>query len=193
MLRTTKTIALMTILIFSVLVVTENDADAFFIFGRKKQTKPAQTKRVQQITPKAAQPIDKNTFNKKATAFLTDKRWKNGAVYGSSQRPKLSKYGSVGCCAYAADFVQYVFGKSSPRSGTEFRSLAQVRAGDILVLSGPPHWIVVLSRNGNILTTTEGNWMGKVAAVKGAYTINGNTLMRSGKKFRTFSLGYHYM
>ena len=190
MLRTTKTITLMTILMLSVLVITESDAHAFSIFGQKKQTKPAQ--RIQQVPP-AVQPINKNTFNKKATAFLTDKRWKNGAVYGSSQRPKLSKYGSVGCCAYAADFVQYVFDKGSPRSGTEFRSLAQVRAGDILVLSSPPHWIVVLSRNGNILTTTEGNWMGKVAAVKGAYTINGNTLMRSGKKFRTFSLGYHYM
>ena len=191
MLRTTKTLAIMTILMFSVLVVTESDAHAF-ILGRKKSTKPAQPKRVQPVTP-TAQPITKNTFTQKATAFLTDKRWRSGATYNSSQKPKLSTYSCVGCCAYAADFVAYVFGKSSPRSGTEFRNLAQVRAGDILVLSGPPHWIVVLSRNGNTLTTTEGNWMGKVVAVKGAYTINGNTLMRNGKKFRTFSLGYHYM
>ena len=190
MLKTTsKTLAFVLLIMLSVLVVTENASHAF-IFGRKKQTPPAQ--RVQPASP-PPQPINKNTFNQKATAFLKDKRWKNGAVYNSSQKPKLSKYGCVGCCAYAADFAAYVFGKDSPRSGTEFRSLSQVRAGDILVLSGPPHWIVVLSRNGNILTTTEGNWMGKVVAVKGAYTINGNTLMRNGKKFRTFAGGYHFM
>ena len=192
----TKTLSLLTLLILATTTLTCNEAYSYtdpvqqiLQWMKRKpstqQTKPAPAKKNNNKTD--------NTYNRKATAFLTDKRWKNGAVYNSSQKPKLSKYNCVGCCAYAADFVAYVFGKDSPRSGTEFRSLSQVRAGDLLVLSGPPHWIVVLSRNGNILTTTEGNWMGKVVAVKGAYTINGNTLMRNGKKFRTFSLGYHYM
>ncbi len=126
-------------------------------------------------------------------AFIKDARWKPGTTYSSSQRPKLSKYGCVGCCAYAADFVQYVFGKSSPRGGTEFRSLGQVKTGDVIVFSGPPHWVVVLARRGNTLETIEGNWMGKAVREKAAYTINGNNLLRNGKKFRTFSLGYHFM
>ena len=177
MLRTTKKLALILILIFAVISIAE----------AAEQKRPVQAKR------SASQQTQDTIYVQKVNAFLKDPRWIPGTDYGSSQKPKLSTYSCVGCCAYAADFVAYVFGKSSPRSGTEFRNLAQVRAGDILVLSGPPHWIVVLSRNGNTLTTTEGNWMGKVAAVKGAYTINGNTLMRNGKKFRTFSLGYHYM
>ncbi len=188
--KTTKTLALVILLTLSMTLLpcgraysrTERPED---VISRLLKRKPAQKKLPAPVKNTSA-------FNKRATAFLTDKRWRHGAVYNSSQKPKLSTYSCSGCCAYAADFVAYVFGKGSPRSGTEFRSLEQVRAGDILVLSNPSHWLVVLSRNGNRLTTTEGNWMGKVVATKEAYTINGKHLMRDGKKFRTFSLGYHY-
>ena len=192
----TKTLSLMMLLILSITTVTCNEAYSYtdpvqqiLQWMKRKpstqQTKPAPAKKNTKT--------DNSSYKRKATAFLTDKRWKHGAVYNSSQKPKLSKYNCIGCCAYAADFVAYVFGKDSPRGGTEFRSLSQVKAGDVLVLSGPPHWIIVLSRNGNRLTTVEGNWMGKVVATKEAYTLNGNAIMRNGKKFRTFSLGYHFM
>ena len=190
MLRTTKTLLLITLLILSMTLFTCDKAYS------RTETPEEVIQRLLKRKPsvkKLPAPVKSNSaFNQRATAFLTDKRWRNGAAYNGSQKPKLSTYSCSGCCAYAADFVAYVFGKGSPRSGTEFRSLEQVRAGDILVLSNPSHWIVVLSRNGNRLTTTEGNWMGKVVATKEAYTINGNTLMRGGKKFRTFALGYHY-
>ena len=47
--------------------------------------------------------------------------------------------------------------------------------------------------NGKHLTTVEANWTGgRVVKSTSAYTIVGNTLYRNGKKFRTFSAGYHY-
>lgn len=43
------------------------------------------------------------------------------------------------------------------------------------------HWIVVLLRNGEHLTTTEGNWSNGAVCVSGAYTIKNNRLYRNGK------------
>ena len=99
-----------------------------------------------------------------------------------------------GCCAYAADFVKYVFGKNSPRDGVLFKNINQIRKGDLIVATGPSHWIVVVGRKGNSLNTIEGNWMGgKVDRSNGAYTIEKNRLYRNGKPFRTFAYGYHFM
>ena len=53
------------------------------------------------------------------------------------------------------------------------------------------HWFVVLYRIGNKLVTAEGNWGGKVVISDSIYTVKGNKIYRNGKKFRTFSIGYH--
>lgn len=138
--------------------------------------------------------VKKSSYDQLVNSFLADSRWKPGTKYNGSQRPKLSSYSCSGCCAYAADFVKYVFGKSSPRSGSDFYSPSEIRAGDVIRVTGSQHWFVVLYRNGNNLVTVEGNWTnGCVQQSTGAYTISGNTLKRNGKKFRTFSVGYHFM
>ena len=135
-------------------------------------------------------------YDSKVNSFLADDRWKPGIWYGASQGPKLSTWGSSGCCAYAADFVKYVFGKNGPRTGTPFYNPSEIRSGDVIYVSGsgetPDHWFVVLYRNGNALTTVEGNWSSIVVKSSTAYSVSGNTLLRDGSKFRTFNTGYHY-
>ena len=176
MLRTTKKLALILILIFAVISIAE----------AAEQKRPVQAKR------SASQQTQDTIYVQKVNAFLKDPRWIPGTDYGSSQKPKLSKYRCLGCCAFTADFVHYVFGKGTPRTGTLFNSPSQIKAGDIVIFHKPQHWIVVLARRGNNLETLEGNWMGKVVRSKDAYTLNGNTIMRNGKPFRTFLQGYHY-
>ncbi len=155
---------------------------------KQQAQQPAPKQQQKQTTaPKAV-----TKYSPKVNSFLNDARWKPGTPFGGAQRPKLSGWKCRGCMAYAADFVKYVYGKDSPREGTAFTKLSQVRAGDILQVTNAHHWIVVLGRNGNSLETVEGNWTGKVVKENGAYTINGNTLMRNGKRFRTFSNGYHF-
>ena len=137
---------------------------------------------------------NKNTsssYTKKVNAFISDKRWKNGAKWTDAQKPKLSSYTAWGCCAYTADFCKYVFGKSSYRSGKKFSSPKDIKAGDVIKVTGPEHWFVVLERNGNKLKTAEGNWSGKVLVSSSTYTIKNNKLYRSGSPFRKFSAGYH--
>lgn len=131
-------------------------------------------------------------YSTKMQSFLNDSRFKNGAVWKASQKPKLSSYGGTGCCAYAADFAKYVFGKASPTSGTKFTNPKDIKAGDVIKVTGSQHWFVVLERNGQNLKTAEGNWGGKVVVSSTAYTVKDNTLYRNGKKFRTFSAGYHF-
>ena len=133
-------------------------------------------------------------FVQKGNKFLSDARWRPGTVYGSKQKPKLSNYNCQGCCAYAADFVKYVFGKDSPRDGVLYKNINQIRKGDVIVVTGSSHWIIVVGRNGNSLNTVEGNWMGgKVDRSNGAYTIVSGKLYRNGKPFRTFAYGYHFI
>ena len=209
MLRTTMKISLALMLVLLVIALT--GSDSYAAIGRQKRqvksapakqspSKPSLTKQVPLKSAPIKQvrkviPVPDNAakvYVQKVNAFLKDPRWQPGTTYNGSQKPKLSKYGCSGCCAYAADFVQYVFGKDSPRSGTAFNTLGQIRAGDVVVLSNPSHWIVVLARTGNSLETLEGNWMGKAVREKGAYTLNRNAIMRGGKKFRAFSMGYHF-
>ncbi len=132
-------------------------------------------------------------FVTKYTNFLNDARWKPGITYNGSQKPKLlPNLGNTGCAAYAADFVKYMFGKDTPRSGTHFTNPNEIRAGDILVFNRP-HWVVVLGRNGNSLDTVEANWyQGKVERHNGTYTISGNNVLRDGKSIGKFIDGYHY-
>lgn len=133
-----------------------------------------------------------DSYTKKVNAFLSDSRFKNGATWGASKKPLLSDYSCTGCCAYAADFVKYVFGKSSPVSKDVYTTPKEIRAGDVVKVLGSQHWFVVISRNGNSLKVAEGNWVGKVVVSEGVYTVKDNTLYRNGKKFRTFAAGYHF-
>lgn len=135
---------------------------------------------------------EKNNYSSKMQSFIKDSRFKNGATWKSNQKPKLSSYSCSGCCAYTADFVKYVFGKSSPRSGKKFTNPKDIKAGDVIKVTGSQHWFVVLERNGQKLKTAEGNWGGKVVVSSSVYTVKNNTLYRNGKKFRTFSEGYHF-
>ena len=126
----------------------------------------------------------------KAQSFINDSRWRDGVWFGASQGPKLSSWSSYGCCAYAADFVKYVFGMTGQSSGTPFYSPSDIRTGDILYVS-PEHWIVVLRRNGNELYTAEGSWAnGNVRITTAGYSVSGNAFSGSGK---TFVKGYHYL
>lgn len=133
-----------------------------------------------------------NSYSDKMQSFLKDSRFKNGATWKASQKPKLSSYSCSGCCAYTADFAKYVFGKKSPTSGTKFTNPKDIKAGDVIKVTGSQHWFVVLERNGQKLKTAEGNWGGKVVVSSSAYTVKNNTLYRNGKKFRTFAAGYHF-
>ena len=131
------------------------------------------------------------SVDKKKAAFLKDKRFKNGAKYGA-RKPYLSPYLCTGCCAYAADFVKYVYGKKSPVSGKKFTSPKNIRGGDVLKFLNSQHWVVVISRNGSKLTTAEANWGGVVVVSSSAYTIKNGKVYRNGKRFRTFAGGWHY-
>lgn len=130
------------------------------------------------------------TVNEKINAFISDSRWKSGVSWGSSQKPKLSTYSSTGCCAYAADFVKYVYGSNNLRSGTKYTSASSIKTGDVIYVT-PQHWMVVVSRSGNKINVAEGNYSSKVNIT--TYTLSGNKLLySSGKTYKTFSYGYHY-
>ena len=122
--------------------------------------------------------------------FVNDSRWKDGVSWGYYQRPKLSTYSSMGCCAYAADFVKYVYGKNSPRSGSYYTGSGNIRSGDVIYVT-PQHWMVVVSRNGNTLQVMEGNYSSRVHSA--TYRLSGNSILRSnGTTYKTFSYGYHF-
>lgn len=135
------------------------------------------------------------------SAFLSDSRWKNGTDWGYYQKPKLNTgYSSKGCCAYCADFVKYVFGKTDIRSGKKYTSTGNIKANDVLhVGGGDGHWLVVLSKNGNSLKVAEGNVSGIKAGKScvhvsdGKWTITGNSLRNKYESFnRPLLEGYHY-
>ncbi|MCR5755491.1 MAG: hypothetical protein K6G30_11870 [Acetatifactor sp.] len=138
--------------------------------------------------------VGNSTYDNKVTSFLNDSRWKNGASWTGNKRPMVGSGNGTGCYAYANDFMKYVYGISGEcgKGSIPFYSPASIKSGDIIKVTGSQHWFVVLYRNGNQLITAEGNWDGKVVVNNGAYTVSGNTLYRNGKKFRTFSVGYHY-
>ena len=152
-----------------------------FTDGSKKTTS------VQSITVNSSADI-------KWSKFKNDSRWKNGITWKSSQTPKVSSYSSKGCAAYCADVAKYVYGKSSPRSGTYFTSISKIQAGDILVMKstgGTTHWIYVYGRSGNKLYTAEGNASGKVKISTSRYTISGSYIVCGSTKYK-LTAGYHY-
>ena len=110
------------------------------------------------------------------------------------------------CFAYATQFVKNVHGYSGVRNGQYFNSPNQIRSGDVVHVkprpgvSENPHWIIVLYRNGNRLTTIEGNWdkpkvngLGRTRYSETDYYIQGNHFCRGNSvPFRSFDCGYHY-
>lgn len=140
--------------------------------------------------------ISTSTFATKVQEFISDSRWKTDTTWSSTQSPKLSTWDSSGCCAYAADFAAYVYGSTSAAwtgsDFTRFDNLNEIRAGDIIYITG--HWFVVLERSGNTLRTAEGSFSGKTRVCSDGWGIvNGkiHNLMASSPE-RTFEYGYHY-
>ena len=140
--------------------------------------------------------ISTETFTEKVNAFLADSRWKHGISWNGSQKPKLSSWSSSGCCAYAADFVAYVYGSKSAAwtssDFTKYTKLDEIRAGDIIYITG--HWFVVLERNGNTLRTTEGNFDSKTRTTSSGWGIKNGKLhnLLAKDSERNFEYGYHY-
>lgn len=140
--------------------------------------------------------INTTTFNTKVQEFIKDSRWENGVSWGDNQTPKLSKWSSIGCCAYAADFVAYVYGSTTAAwtaSGfTKFTNLNEIRVGDIIHITG--HWFVVIERNGNNLKTVEGNFDDKVRVSSDGWGIKDGKLhnLKASSSECTFEYGYHY-
>ncbi len=152
------------------------------------------------VSCQAATGISQATYYERLTAFTMDSRWKDYASYGAIS-PKLSSYQSNGCCAYAADFCQYVYGVNSwnyPQYFTQFTSASEIREGDIIYLpesSGTSqHWFVVLECEGNGIRSAEGNVSGTYARIsRNHYTISNGQLYDSwNNKMRSIGVGYHY-
>lgn len=144
--------------------------------------------------------VPNSTPTQKMNNFINDGRWKNGIAWGNNQRPKLSTYSSIGCCAYAADFVRYVYNNNNARSGTRFTNVGGIKAGDVLHINNSKwgqHWICVLSRNGNSLQVAEGNVLKNGAHVtmvsNGTWVISGNNIYSNYAKVTyTLTDGYHH-
>ena len=132
-----------------------------------------------------------SSVSDKIEAFLNDSRFKSGTSWGYYQKPKVSSYSGIGCCAYTADYVKVVFGKNSPRSGSQYSKASDIRMGDVVVMKNTQHWFVVISRSGNSIKVAEGNYNSRVAI--NTYTISGNYILRAnGSVYKTFDTGYHY-
>lgn len=131
-----------------------------------------------------------SSVDQKINAFINDARWKNGISWGASQTPKLSSHQSWGCCAYAADFAKYVYGKASQSSGTKYTAASAIKTGDIIYVT-PQHWIVIVNRSGSTLKVAEGNCSSKVRIT--SYKLSGSKLLKSdGTTYKTFSYGFHF-
>jgi len=124
--------------------------------------------------------------------FVKDARWKSGIAWGAGQRPKLNpRKTTSGCAAYAADYVYYVFKKSSYADGRKFYKVSDIRKYDVIHTTN--HYFVVLSRSGNELHTAEGNASGKVTVSKTKYFIqNGVLKVRYGTKVETRKMVYGF-
>lgn len=144
------------------------------------------------ITPIAS--AVESTGNTTFDNFISDSRWQNGVSYSSGRSPHISPFGSVGCCAYVADFAKFCYGKDNPTSGTYFNNVSEIRAGDILHItqSSGQHWIAVLKRDGNRLYTAEGAYAQKARVGWEGYTLNENSISDKWTGTWYLSDGYHH-
>ena len=140
-----------------------------------------------QPTPQPTPQPDSN-YDSKINSFINDSRFKAGSST------------TWDCFAYATQFVNNVYGISGVRNGQRFNSVNEIKSGDVIHVNNKTHWIVVLYRNGDNLTTIEGNWYPKMnnesyartRYSNSAYTITNGRLYHNGQPFRTWDCGYHY-
>ena len=123
-------------------------------------------------------------YNSKVNNFINDSRYRAGTRWDN-------------CYTYASQFTNYVFGQSNPRNGSVFYSANEIRNGDVVHVNAAygksQHWLVVLYRNGNNLTTIEGNWTNHtVRYSESAYKIQNGILYSGGSPFRAWDRGYHF-
>ncbi len=124
------------------------------------------------------------SYDNKVREFVNNGKYKAGTRWKN-------------CFNYAAAFTNYVFGKA-PRQGQIFYSADEIRNGDVVHVNAAngrnEHWIVVLYRNGNRLTTIEGNWTNQtVRYTDSVYWIqNGVIYSNNEKPFRAWDCGYHF-
>lgn len=135
-------------------------------------------------------------------------------IYDDKVRSFMNEYAyqpgnseaGLDCGAYANAFVKYVYGLSQARQNDKkYENPDQIQSGDVLHVNAKggknAHWIVVLSRHGNNLTTIEGNWWPQARNGKGQtvysesqYYIQNNKLYRRSEgEFRQWECGFHYL
>ena len=139
-------------------------------------------------------PTSSDDYDGKVQAFINHEWYKNNSQWGWD------------CAAYANEFTNFVFGKSRT-SGSYFNDINKIKAGDVIYLTGSPnHYVVVLYRNGEQLTTIEGNYSktkdrtnpkngkkyGQTIYSSTAYKIQNGQLLRNGWESKTFNSGYHF-
>jgi cytoskeletal protein RodZ len=127
-----------------------------------------------------------------------------GTFWGDGQQPNENTYKSCqGCCAFAADFISYVYGKygnfrsTAINGNSPYTDASQIQAGDVIKLINPEHWLVVLERNGDTLKVAEGNYLNSAGQTivhysTGDYKIQDGQLVQRGAA-RTIEKGFHYI
>ena len=162
-----------------------------------KTSSSSSSKKVKSSSTKSVTVTASKTVYKSALkSFLSNSKWKVGTKWGSSQTPKASSYSPAsGCCAYVADLVYKVYGKSTPRSGTSFTSASEIQAGDVLYMTqtkkSKDHWVYVWGRSGNTLYVVEANWETTVTSTTGTYYVSGKYVYRGSVQLK-LNKGYHY-
>jgi hypothetical protein len=143
--------------------------------------------------------INNSVYAGKVAAFQADKRYSEGSFWDGNQKPKENNYEAYGCCAFAADFINRVYGKNgnfSSNATARYTDASQIQAGDVIHITdtqgaGYTHWFVVLERNGDTLTVAEGNNSSKVHYSTGEYTIQNGQLVQ-GTTVRTIERAFHF-
>lgn len=141
------------------------------------------------------------SLSARENAFINNKKWKPGAKWGHGKRATLISNDCYGCCAYAMDYVKYVYGfnfyEASKKQKQKYTAISKIAAGDVIYASkgygdaAGQHWMVVLGRSGRKLDIIEGNVNGKVR--RATYVISGGNICKpDGTKYKKFSYGYHF-
>lgn len=80
-----------------------------------------------------------NENSAKAEKFFQDDRWKAGTYWGSlagTKGTKLSNYKGWQCCAYAQDFIKYVYDRESyldaSNANKPYNTVDGIRSGDVI-------------------------------------------------------------
>lgn len=133
----------------------------------------------------------------KINEFLNDSRWSDGTKWGYYQRPILSHYDSIGCCAFTSDFAKYVYGTDDLYYGdSRYYDINAIRVGDVVYMKDyqgdSGHWFAVIGREGNTLTCAEANWGARVVIGK-TRTINSEINRFDEDNQRYFDYGIRYI